>query len=66
MFGSEQSPSVSKVILIAIAAGVVAALVCVAVLRIIGVESNTAVIGGVVGGVTGAVLPNVVRGRSRS
>ena len=42
-------------------AGVVAALVCVAVMRLIGADMSPAIIGGVAGGVAGAIAPTLVR-----
>lgn len=49
-----------KVILIGIIAGLVGAFACVAVFRLLGFESNTAIVGGVAGAVTAAVVPTVV------
>jgi len=61
MLKNEYRIPLAKVIALSVVVGIVSAFACTFVLRLLVVDTNPAVIGGVVGGVVGAVVPTILR-----
>ena len=61
MESNKQSLFTGKLMLTILLTAVVAALACTGVLKLLDVESNSAIIGGVVGAVVASIIPSLMR-----